>query len=104
MSFFISFARIPAGWYWMGSDGRYVWESPRHRVWIDDFEIACTSVTRREYAAFLSDTGHSEPAGWCDPIFSDDDQPVVGVTWFAAVGYCQWLTKVRSEWYRLPTE
>ena len=37
----------------MGSENHYEWESPRHRVWIDAFEIGRTPVTRREYEAFL---------------------------------------------------
>src|SRR5215831_18224636 len=55
---------IPPGGFWMGSDCNYEWERPRHRVWLDAFEIARYPVIRREYTAFLRDTGHSEPAGW----------------------------------------
>jgi formylglycine-generating enzyme required for sulfatase activity len=95
---------IPEGWFWMGSENRYTWESPRHRVWLDAFTIAATSVTRGQYAQFLSATGHPEPAGWRDPSFRDNDQPVVGVTWFAAVAYCEWLSEIRGEACRLPTE
>jgi formylglycine-generating enzyme required for sulfatase activity len=95
---------IPAGWFWMGSEGRYSWESPRHQVWIDAFAIAKTPVTRGEYARFLAETGHAEPAGWADPRFSLENQPVVGVSWFAAIAYCEWFSSGKSETYRLPTE
>jgi iron(II)-dependent oxidoreductase len=95
---------ISEGWFWMGSNGHYRWESPRHRVWLDGFAIAKTAVTRREYAVFLSQTGHGEPVGWNEPAFMHLDQPVVGVTWFAAVAYCEWLSKLHGETYRLPTE
>jgi formylglycine-generating enzyme len=95
---------IPAGWFWMGSDNRYVWESPRHRVWIDGFEIARTAVTRREYELFVTETSQIEPVGWHEPSFSDPDQPVVGVDWFAASAYCEWLSKREGSIYRLPTE
>jgi len=95
---------IPEGWFWMGSENRFRWESPRHRVWLDAFSIASTPVTRRAYAAFLADSGYAEPAGWKDPRFNDADQPVVGVSWFAAVSYCEWLSKRENEPYRLPTE
>ena len=88
----------------MGSENRYRWESPRHRVWLGAFEIASTSVTRREYAQFLAETKHPEPAGWRDPMFQDDQQPVAGVSWFAALSYCEWLSKSLGESYRLPTE
>jgi formylglycine-generating enzyme required for sulfatase activity len=95
---------IPAGWFWMGSENRYTWESPRHRVWVDAFEISRTTVTRREYQQFLTDTKYGEPAGWHDPEFQDPAQPVVGVSWFAAIAYCEWLSKKHGQVYRLPTE
>jgi len=53
---------IPAGWFWMGSDNSYQWERPRHRVWLDAFQIAPHPVTRREYARFLSEARYTEPA------------------------------------------
>src|SRR5262249_16606303 len=95
---------VQAGLFWMGSEQRYPWESPRHRVWIDEFSIAKTPVTRGEYARFLQDTGHPEPASWNEPRFGKTDQPVVGVTWFMASSYCEWLSKTQGKAYRLPTE
>src|SRR5262249_22264021 len=95
---------IPEGWFWMGSDEHYRWEKPRHRIWLDAFAIARAAVTRHEYAEFLGATGHAQPKGWNDPHFARDDQPVVGVTWFDASAYCEWLSKMRGEIYRLPTE
>ncbi len=89
--------RIPGGSFWMGSEGRFTWESPRHRPFIDAFDIAPTSVTRREYEIFLNETSHVEPKQWRDSAFADPEQPVVGVNWFDAVAYCQWLTKIRNE-------
>ena len=88
----------------MGSEGRYRWESPRHHVWLDAFEIATTPVTRRDYSRFLLETGHAEPAGWSDPMFSRDDLPVVGVTWFSALAFIEWVSKQDATRYRLPTE
>ena len=95
---------IREGWFWMGSENRYRWESPRHRVWVDGFAIANTPVTRGDYARFLAAGGHDDPAGWHDPSFALADQPVVGVTWFAAVTYCEWLSGLDGRPYRLPTE
>jgi formylglycine-generating enzyme required for sulfatase activity len=95
---------IQGGWFLMGSENRYRWESPRHRIWLDAFEIAPVPVTRREYALFLADTLHAEPSGWNDANFGVPDQPVVGVSWFAAVKYCEWLSKSQGKSYRLPTE
>jgi sulfatase modifying factor 1 len=95
---------IPAGWFWMGCEDHYTWERPRHRVWLDEFEIAPTAVTRRDYTEFLKDTSHTNPTGWDDPRFSQPEQPVVGVSWFDAVAYCDWLSKSFAEKYRLPSE
>lgn len=44
-----------------------------------------------------------------DRKFNKDDQPVVGVSWFAATAYCLWLSLLQSGGketgvYRLPTE
>ena len=96
--------RIPGGSFWMGSDGRFTWESPRHRVFIDAFEMAETPVTRSEFEVFLRETSHEEPKGWRAPQFAAPDQPVVGVNWFDAVAYCDWLTGRDGSAYRLPTE
>ena len=95
---------ISEGWFWMGAENRYQWERPRHRVWLDAFEIAATAVTRREFAQFLAETGHADPAGWNEADFRDPDQPVVGITWFAAQDYCEWLSASTAKAYRLPTE
>lgn len=89
----------------MGSEGHYpYWESPRHRVFLDEFRISPTSVTREEYQRFLTATGHVEPRDWNAPNFSDPQQPVVGVNWFDAVRYCEWLSESTGERFRLPTE
>src|SRR4051812_5697808 len=95
---------VPAGWFWMGSEGHYSWESPRHRVFLDVFHISPVPVTRREYQLFLSATHHEEPKGWNDSAFNDPDQPVVGVNWFDAIAYCEWLSEVEHSTFRLPTE
>ena len=92
--------RVPSGWFWRGSDNHYEWERPRRRVFVDSFEIAAAAVTRREFAEFLTATRHEEPKGWADPAFDDWEQPVVGVSWFDALDYCEW----RGEGFRLPTE
>jgi ergothioneine biosynthesis protein EgtB len=39
-------------------------EAPRHRVWLDDFEIASRPVTHGEFAAFIEDGGYRRPELW----------------------------------------
>jgi iron(II)-dependent oxidoreductase len=95
---------VPEGWFRMGSDQRPGPESPRHRVFTDAFRISSTTVTRREYALFLDATDHAAPRGWEEPAFGDPNQPVVGVNWFDAVAYCEWLSQRSGSRFRLPRE
>jgi formylglycine-generating enzyme len=95
---------IPAGWFLMGSEAGQDNERPVHRVWVDAFYLAECQVTRRQYAEFLQATGTQPPAFWNDPNFSHPDQPVVAVSWFEAVQYCDWLSGIAGVNYRLPSE
>ncbi len=95
---------IPAGFFLMGSDTGRDEERPAHRVWVDAFEMAALQVRNRDYAVFLEATGHAPPKHWRDPDFSHADQPVVAVSWIAAVEYCDWLSAATGRAYRLPTE
>jgi formylglycine-generating enzyme len=97
-------ALIPAGWFLMGSEAGQDNERPVHRVWVDAFYIGECQVTNREYAHFLQATGTQLPPLWNDPNFSHPDQPVVAVSWFEAVQYCDWLSGPTGANYRLPAE
>jgi sulfatase modifying factor 1 len=97
-------ARIPEGWFLMGSETGQDNERPVHRVWIDGFELGVCQVTNAEYGLFLAATQHHPPLHWGDPDFSHSEQPVIGTSWFDAVAYCEWLTHVTGRGYRLPTE
>jgi ergothioneine biosynthesis protein EgtB len=39
-------------------------EGPRHRVWLDDFEIASHPVTHGDFVAFIEDGGYRRPELW----------------------------------------
>ncbi|MGI9104239.1 MAG: formylglycine-generating enzyme family protein [Terriglobales bacterium] len=97
-------ARIPAGWFWMGSDAGLDCERPRHRVWVDAFELAKFQVTNADYARFMAATGAAPPPQFTEANFSGPQQPVVAVSWFDAVAYCEWLSSLTGRRYRLPTE
>ena len=88
----------------MGDDAGRPDERPAHRVWVSAFRLALLPVSNREYAAFLMATRHEAPRFWDEPRFNAPDQPVVGVSWFDAVAYCQWLSDLTGHRYRLPTE
>jgi len=104
-------------------------ESPQHNVSLRSFALGKYDMTRREYAAFVSETGYpsgdgcydngnpdsSKRAGasWKSPGFKQtDNDPVICVSWDDAQAYISWLnSKVkRSDStsgdgpYRLPTE
>jgi formylglycine-generating enzyme required for sulfatase activity len=96
--------RVPGGEFWMGSEDHFPHERPRHRVFIEEFTMAETTVTRSDYRRFLEAAGHTPPRGWDDPLFCDPTQPVVGVSWFDAVAYARWLSEQTGESWRLPTE
>ncbi len=90
---------IPGGEFLMGqADGRDE-ERPVHRVSVAPFRLGRCQVTNAEYDEFRRATGRAAPPFRMQSEFSDPAQPVVGVSWFDAVAYCDWLTG-----YRLPTE
>lgn len=97
------FEPIPAGSFLMGSDAGQEDERPVHRVHVDAFAMAVHPVTRGEYGAFLTATGHTAPRDWLEPMFAGDDRPVVGVSWHDAIAYCAWRGREGSP-ERLPTE
>jgi formylglycine-generating enzyme required for sulfatase activity len=97
-------AVIPGGWYLMGDDGGALEERPAHRVHLDAFGMATTTVTNRQYAAFLEATGHAPPPRFTDPRFGHPGQPVVAVSWVDAAAYCEWIATLTGKPYRLPTE
>jgi len=95
---------IPAGWFHMGSEIGQDNERPLHRVWIDVFLLAACQVTNADYANFLGATSALPPPLWTDTNFNHPEQPVVAVSWFEAVKYCDWLSATSGRNYRLPTE
>ncbi|HUR29279.1 MAG TPA: SUMF1/EgtB/PvdO family nonheme iron enzyme [Planctomycetota bacterium] len=97
--------RVPDGEYRMGAKGsRLLNDQPRHDVFVRAFSIASVPVTTTEYARFLRDTGHEAPRGWDEPRFRAPSQPVVGVSWFDAIAFCEWLSARTGRAHRLPTE
>ncbi|MEA2239475.1 MAG: hypothetical protein QOC81_4199 [Thermoanaerobaculia bacterium] len=96
--------RIEGNWFLMGSEDGADNERPVHRVWVDAFALGAHQVTNAEYAIFVQSTGHPPPPSRDDPRFNDREQPVVAVSWFDAVHYCDWISGVTGRRFRLPTE
>lgn len=79
-------------------------EKPVHRVWVNAFELATYQTTNTDYGRFLESTDHPKPLLWNDADFNHPLQPVVSVSWFDAISYCEWLSRMSDRKYRLPTE
>jgi len=94
---------IPEGWFVMGSSSGQDCERPVHRVWTGAFLLAATQVTNAGFERFLNAT-LAPPPFRQDSNFSHPQQPVVGVSWFQALKYCEWLSAQTGRAYRLPTE
>lgn len=58
---------LPGGLYSIGHRGdgfAFDNETPRHRVWLEPFEIASRLVTCGDYLAFIEDGGYCRPELW----------------------------------------
>ena len=101
-------------------------EGPRHRVWLDGFQIRNDLVSNRDFQAFINDGGYTRPDlwmsegwslcqqnGWTSPRYWRSDQeeftlagrqpldpeaPVRHLSWFEADAFARWSDA------RLPTE
>jgi hypothetical protein len=83
-------------------------ESPRHTVRLPSYRIGKYPITMREFAAYINEVGtfNSRNLGWRSNQPPDDEheQPVTGVTFTEARGYCDWLSRESGHRYRLPNE
>ena len=58
---------FPSGVNWVGHDGdEFIFdnEAPRHRVFLEAFELASRPVTNGEYLEFIEDGGYEQPDHW----------------------------------------
>ncbi|MBI4732460.1 MAG: formylglycine-generating enzyme family protein [Chloroflexi bacterium] len=95
---------VPPGEFQMGENETEPSDhSPAHTVYLDGFWIHQTEVTNRMYALCVDlgictvpyhETG--KPYWYANPAHAD--APVVGVDWYNAEAYCEWIEG------RLPTE
>lgn len=106
---------IPAGSFLMGDstvgDDALGSDLPQHSVTLAAYSIGKYEVTRGEYRAFLTATGHPAPAYWDatqdwgsgKSFTQTDNHPVVGVTWSDAEAFCKWAgghLPTEAQWER----
>jgi formylglycine-generating enzyme required for sulfatase activity/energy-coupling factor transporter ATP-binding protein EcfA2 len=95
--------------------GEYTFSTTKKKVSVPDLFFAKFQVTNKRYRIFLESLPKKEKDEYRshvadDKRFNGDDQPVVGIMWYAAMAYCEWLTKEqraegkRQKIFRLPTE
>jgi serine/threonine protein kinase/formylglycine-generating enzyme required for sulfatase activity len=88
---------VPAGQYRVGPETADSGSTSR-MVAIERFALATREVTNAEYRFYVQASGAREPRCWASPYAqSDDELPVVGISWDEAVAYCRWAG------VRLPT-
>ncbi len=108
------FITIPAGPF-IYQDGERTIEQP--------YAIARYPVTNRQFRLFWEDRGYEQDEWWSkegwkwlsgqkrrQPFYLNDTKwnnplaPVVGVSWYEAEAYCNWLSPRLGKTVRLPTE
>ncbi len=107
----IEMAKIPEGWFGMGSSNSSPDESPVHKVWISSFWMDRYEVVQEQFKKFqISDPSH----------FKDPNNPLEQINWTDATLFCNerslaeglepcydeetWECNFQANGYRLPTE
>lgn len=125
----IEWVTIPAGEFLMGSTPeeseaayldaklrsslleKYTFDAevPQHKVYLSEYQISRYEITNAQYRNFVEATNRPVPRGqqgdeiWKDDNFNANTQPVVGVTWFDAQAYAEWIgcsLPTEAQWER----
>ncbi len=93
---------IQGGKFLMGSpEGEgYTFEKPQHEVTIPDFWIGQYPITQEQYQAVMG----TNPSTFQDTEGKKKNYPVERVTWNDAVEFCQRLSELTNQEFRLPSE
>ena len=84
-------------------------EMPQRWVELSSFEISKYEITNAQYHAFVIATGRPVPRGyngepvWENSSLNQDQQPVVGVTWYDAQAFAEWVggsLPTEAQWER----
>ena len=95
----LGFVRIPAGRFLIGSSDAdsmaYDDEKPQHEMDLPEYYIGRYPVTVAQFRAFVEGSGHTPEDE--RSLQGVDNHPVVYVTWYDAIKYCEWLTERMNE-------
>ncbi|MBI3536639.1 MAG: SUMF1/EgtB/PvdO family nonheme iron enzyme, partial [Chloroflexi bacterium] len=96
---------VPEGEFKMGSN-QYSGEKPIHSVFVPRFQISKFPITNSEYKRFMEETGHAAPPDWEEKNFPKGraNHPVVNVSWYDGVEFCNWLSQKTRRNFHLPSE
>lgn len=81
-------------------------EGPQHQVTLPRYWISKIPVTNAQYRLFVEASGRETPKDWENerPPKDKESHPVVNVSWYDAMAYCEWLTDVTGKPITLPSE
>ena len=115
----VKFVPIRGGEFTMGSpvsEAYHQDDETQHQVRVSDFSMSKYAVTVAEFKRFVDATGYctdaekmSNTKNWRYGVSgvrpqSEEDHPVVYVSWNDAVAYAKWLSVKTGKYFRLPTE
>lgn len=112
---------IPAGEVAL-EEGGYIHSSNKIQT-IPAFHIAKYPITNAQFALFVEADGYNQekwwtkdgwrqrrndnwmrPRFWHDPKWNQENHPIVGISWYEAVAFCQWLSEQIGGEITLPTD
>ncbi|WP_076792423.1 formylglycine-generating enzyme family protein [Chlorobium sp. KB01] len=115
-----NFVLLPGGEFTMGSplgEANRQTNETQHQVRLSDFYMSRYPVTFAEFRKFVKATGYltdaekaNDQKHWRHAVSgtlrpkSEDNHPVVFVSWNDAVAYCNWISQHTGRKFRLPTE
>ncbi|MCP4358328.1 MAG: formylglycine-generating enzyme family protein, partial [Chloroflexi bacterium] len=84
--------------------GKYPVTNAQFKMFIDEGRYKNKTFWTAEGWTYRQQENWTRPRYWEDVRFSTPNKPVVGISWYEALAYCNWLSAKTGKPYRLPTE